>query len=216
MPFVEYQSGDFIFYVQANNGNCFSPVTTHNLHILPALDLSFEVSPEEVTPPGEVNAAVTNPKANIDYLWLLANGDTQPGETINFMISDGTYNPYPLGLTATDEFACQDTTLRIILISYNGVEANIPNIFTPNGDGINDIFGLNNSNPNVPPFLSNYETYTVNIFNRWGGHIASFEEGGYWDGGEVADGTYFYVITGKDQTGEDFLFKGDITLVRGQ
>ncbi len=87
----------------------------------------------------------------------------------------------------------------------------IPNIFTPNGDGTNDVFVLT---------LSNIEEVKTTIVNRWGMLIYKWEGiNGSWDGhtkaGEpVSEGTYYYIITGKDNTGESFEYKGPIVVKR--
>ena len=66
----------------------------------------------------------------------------------------------------------------------------IPTIFTPNDDGINDIFNA---------VLENSESFSMTIFNRWGSSI--FETNSVdigWDGkkngNKVAEGTYFFLI----------------------
>jgi gliding motility-associated-like protein len=87
----------------------------------------------------------------------------------------------------------------------------IPNSFTPNGDGLNDIF--------KPKTLAELENYTMLIFNRWGQLI--FESNDLkkgWDGkykGKLLEfGVYTYRIeaTEKDTT-EKKVFSGRVTLV---
>jgi len=63
----------------------------------------------------------------------------------------------------------------------------IPNVITANGDGWNDIFMID--------YLNLYDIKRVTIFNRWGTQV--FHSDDYqndWDGGDVSDGVYFYVI----------------------
>ena len=67
----------------------------------------------------------------------------------------------------------------------------IPNIFTPNGDGINDLFTI--------PCLSTTQTGELIVFNRWGDVV--YETDKYhnqWDGTHngqpLPDGTYFYIL----------------------
>ena len=87
----------------------------------------------------------------------------------------------------------------------------IPSVFTPNSDGINDLWDIYN--------IELYEPdVTVKIFNRWG-QLVYESEGSYepWDGvgllslnnQEIA--TYYYVI--NLQNGDD-VFKGAVTIVR--
>jgi gliding motility-associated-like protein len=64
----------------------------------------------------------------------------------------------------------------------------IPNVLTPNGDGLNDIFVIRN--------LLVYDYRKIVIFNRWGKAVYTSE--GYnndWDGKGVSDGVYFVVVT---------------------
>jgi gliding motility-associated-like protein/uncharacterized repeat protein (TIGR01451 family) len=86
---------------------------------------------------------------------------------------------------------------------------NIPNVFTPNGDGVNDTFEIAG--------LSDYPDNTIDIFNRWGNSI--YHKQGYlndWTGNGLNEGTYFYVITIKDSAGISATFKGYVTLLRSR
>lgn len=70
------------------------------------------------------------------------------------------------------------------------IELNLPNVFTPNGDGVNDVLSL----PSLP------ENSKLSILNRWGSKVfeTNNASGSYWDGTnkgmESQEGTYFYVI----------------------
>jgi gliding motility-associated-like protein len=73
----------------------------------------------------------------------------------------------------------------------------VPNIFTPNGDGINDLWKL--------PF-SGGDDKTVTIMNRWGNVVYASELNGFnWDGKgqgqDVSDGVYFYRISNTNIAG---------------
>lgn len=83
----------------------------------------------------------------------------------------------------------------------------IPNIFTPNNDGINDAF--------VIPGLLSYPDNELNIFNRGGGSV--YQKRSYqndWVAPGLADGTYFYVLKVKI-TGDQYeTYKGYVTVLR--
>jgi gliding motility-associated-like protein len=87
----------------------------------------------------------------------------------------------------------------------------VPNIFTPNKDGINDLFFINTKYVN---------TLNVLIYNRWGQKICELTNTSQtWDGrttkGEqCSEGTYYYVLEAKDVLGKEYKQRGFITLIR--
>ena len=92
-------------------------------------------------------------------------------------------------LTVTNEEGCEDTTSVVVNVRQL---LEIPNAFSPNGDGINDTWEIKN--------IEYYPAAKVEIYNRWGNLI--YEKTSYrseWDGtyrGAVLPvSTYFYVIT---------------------
>jgi len=84
----------------------------------------------------------------------------------------------------------------------------IPNVFTPNGDGINDLFYADSVNYTVNRFL---------IYDRWGVLVFESVPGQPWDGNfnnkECSDGTYYYTFSYK-WNGEDDSVAGFVTLIR--
>lgn len=87
----------------------------------------------------------------------------------------------------------------------------IPNAFTPNGDGKNDL---------LRPLSVGYSAYKYfRVFNRWGELVFETETiGDGWDGfyrGKKADiGTYFWLLSAEDKEGTVHQKKGDATLLR--
>ena len=82
----------------------------------------------------------------------------------------------------------------------------LPNIMTPNGDGLNDVLHIGN--------LEEYDTKKLIIYNRWGTPVyRSDDYQNDWDGGNVAHGVYFYVVYVKNRltSGE---CKGTITIIQ--
>jgi len=83
----------------------------------------------------------------------------------------------------------------------------ITNVFTPNGDGVNDTF--------VIPHLETYLENEITIINRWGNVV--YQKTNYkndWDGSGLVEGTYFYVLRAKNKTGVWDTYKGYLTLLR--
>jgi gliding motility-associated-like protein len=91
----------------------------------------------------------------------------------------------------------------------------IPNVFTPNGDGINEIFYVS---------TNGVTEITGTIFNRWGKKI--FEWNGTpsttlgWDGkingNKAEDGAYYYIISAKGADGKEYNEKGYLQLINGK
>lgn len=107
----------------------------------------------------------------------------------------GSPGNYIVTLIVEDHAGCTDTFSIQILIS---VDLEVPNVFTPNGDGINDFFQLPNDALDV---------YDVVIVNRWGNTI--YEGNGQkgpnlWDGRTAngtmcTEGVYFYRVSGTNK-----------------
>jgi trimeric autotransporter adhesin len=86
----------------------------------------------------------------------------------------------------------------------------IPNVFTPNGDGNNEVFKINSSG---------LKTLNCAIFDRWGLKMYEWDGiNGYWDGnaksGPAPDGTYFYIINYTDQLDKTTTEKGFLNLFK--
>jgi gliding motility-associated-like protein len=79
----------------------------------------------------------------------------------------------------------------------------IPNVFTPNNDGSNEVFFIRN----LPAADAR-----VLITNRWGKEV--YKSGSYqnnWNGGDTVDGMYYYTVTIGSQT-----YNGWLEIMRGQ
>lgn len=100
--------------------------------------------------------AFTNYSRAIDPSYLWSFGDEETSEAINPTHFYKDIIPYRVMLTVTDNIGCEDS---IGLSTKPPLEIFIPNSFTPNGDGINDLFRVVGSNV--------YE-YEIRIFDRWG------------------------------------------------
>ncbi len=113
-------------------------------------------------------------------------------------------------LSMTHSSGC--TYNREFTLRVQEPELEIPNIFTPNGDGINDNWSFR-----VPKEI---KLISCTIFDRWGEKI--YQTKGNtpinWDGkyksGSVLSGVYVYIIEFVDSKGENKVLAGDVTVVR--
>jgi gliding motility-associated-like protein len=106
-------------------------------------------------------------------------------------------------------YGCKDTARRTVVI--DPVFAIwIPNVFTPDGDGINDLF--------FSKGFGILELQTL-IFDRWGellfeGYALNSQWGGYYKGVEVQEDVYVYKIRARDVFNEWHEFIGRVTLIK--
>lgn len=109
------------------------------------------------------------------------------------------------------EFGEEDISPFAISISESKLE--FPNAFSPNGDGINDIYKAKSGYQSIVEF----DAY---IFNRWGVKLYEWHDpAGGWDGKykgkDVAQGVYYCLVKAKGADGRIFNFKKDVNLLRG-
>ena len=176
---------------------------------------SFNIAPK-ASPVASFNTITSGPLSQLVHFvstsqgatslhWDFGNGNisTQQDPGQNFK------NPgsYPVALVAYNAEGCQDTLYKDIVIT-EGVF--VPNVFSPNGDGVNDVFYIPHAG---------LKEFNFQVFNRWGTMIweTSVPEV-RWDGRTAAGvmipgGTYYYVLKAASET-EDYSQKGFITVFK--
>jgi len=143
------------------------------------------------------------------FVWTI-NGSTQSSNDNTLFISwYDTTNTYLINVYGIDNLGCKSNTTGINLHTNACQRFFAPNSFTPNGDGINDIFEVRG--------LSVYKPI-VKIFNRWGVEVY-VSSNLYWTGdsgsGYYCDnGVYNWIIEYKDKDGFNKIQKGFVTLIR--
>ena len=156
-----------------------------------------------------MNVTFTNTSTGaVSYLWQFGTGDTSTTVSPNY-----TYIPlgqFTACLIATSGTGCSDTACSSIDVFINSVFV-IPNVFTPNDDGLNDIFTVK---------AIGLKTMNAEIYNRWGQKMYEWHTtNGGWDGrtasGVLApDGTYYFIINAVGIDKKEYLEKGAFTLIR--
>ena len=155
------------------------------------------------------------------YTWQYSNYDASgnPQDSAFVLVDDaldslaafiGPSGNFQAGLTQGDmdiyviDQCGAEGTFNISVIAC---DTEIPNVFSPNGDSMNDFFRI--------PGIEGFPNSKLEIYNRWGNVIyQSNDYGGGWDGRinnePVADGTYYYILRRSD--GENF--HGGLTITR--
>ncbi len=188
-----------MYWVQVITNNC-SNSDTINVYYSPLLNL-FIGNDTTLCYGKLIKLDATN--ANSTYKWQ----DNSNNST--FIVNQkGTY-----WVTVTDNNNCLvSDTIKITYQDCFTPDIYIPNAFTPNGDGLNDVFKIET--------LAEFSEFHLYIYNRWGEQIFYSEDKNKgWDGtfkGKVVpNGVYVYQVTGiiKD-TNKQIKRNGTITILR--
>ncbi len=195
------QTGNYIITLKVDYPLCPSVVKTHTVQVLPQpiVNLGRDTT---ICPHGDA-IKITNEVYDpaVTYLW-------STGQTGAAIVINDTGNYWLRGVSSG---GC--TAADSLLVS-NACYLNIPNSFTPNGDGMNDYF--------FPRQLlaSRVEKFSMKVFNRWGETI--FEttnvNGRGWDGSlngkNQNTGTYIYTIIATIEGLGEQKYQGNVTLLR--
>lgn len=141
------------------------------------------------------------------YLWTppsglssatILNPNASPQVTTTYTLKVTS----PIGCTATD-----DVTIAVVPYCIKPMGA-----FTPNGDGINDLWLVTNGTGCL-------SSAKVQVYNRNGGKVFEAQDyknnwNGTYNGKPLPDGTYYFVITYRLINGKDEFLKGNVTILR--
>ena len=147
------------------------------------------------------------------WTWIFPDSSSLYFQSTDQSISFSQGGPQQIALAITDNLGCIDTAFVTIYVSDPDIW--VPNVFTPNGDGINDIVEL--------PYPS-FKSYDIQILNRWGNLVFELEDQtgiAVWDGydfnGQLhTDGVFFYRLRGEMLGGTLIDKHGFIHLVKGE
>ncbi|MBC3538139.1 gliding motility-associated C-terminal domain-containing protein [Rufibacter sediminis] len=181
------------YWVEATRGDC-----TFRDEVKIEFSNPFSIHLGQDTTLCEGSSVLFDPKAPMDATVKWSDGSSGPTLQVN---KAGTY------WVEVQRGAC--TERDEVLVTYCTIDLFIPNIFTPNADGLNDSFfvrGLLSESAN------NGTEWELTVFNRWGGQV--YHNRNYkndWDGGKLKEGSYFYLLANKDQKKN---YKGYVEILR--
>lgn len=197
------QSGDYSLEVTTGCGMDTSAMLNVNIAAGPTAGFEYE------NYPGNEVKFIDRSISGATWLWDFGDGST--GSNTNLQNPFHSYpgpGTYQVTMITWDIFGCSDTITQAVIVTDPSFF--IPNVFSPNGDGVNDVaqtnFGLLND-------------IRFHIYNRWGREVFFTNNNTtWWDGKfkgkDAPDGVYFYLLEAIDVQENAVSEKGNITLLR--
>ena len=136
----------------------------------------------------------------------------------------GVWGDYDVTFYVTTEHGCSDQITHRIVIED---DLEFPNIITPNGDNINDVFAIKKLNTDInPDDPDGYRQNTLHIYDRWGKQVYKAENYDtymkeeqlhigrhYFDGANLPDGVYYFKFYYKGRV-KTVNYHGSLTIIR--
>lgn len=199
-------AGIITLSVTMANGTA-SAVATKTIVVTRSAKASFNASLNSVGFPTELS--LTDYSSNSTKNYWIFNG-TDKDSSSYFVKPYAASGNYTVTQVAVGKNGCNDTLSYAFRISdSSGVI--LPNTFSPNGDGINDVY---------KPIARGISSMKGWVYNRYGALISSWDKpNGFWDGYttsgmECRQGEYFVIIEATGFDGKSYKLKGTIYLVK--
>lgn len=192
------KEGDY-YAELTNRNNC--PVISNTVNVS-IFEMEVSAGENESILKGESIILNGSSSDNFSYNWS-PSLELSDNTSLTPLAKPTTSTTYTL--IATSTLGCQDSSnVTIELIE----KISIPNAFSPNGDGLNDTWEIENINA--------WQPIELTIFNRWGSKVfESYGEYQPWEGtyngGKLPVGTYYYIL---NIDGGNDSFRGALTITK--
>ena len=187
---------------------CSSAVGPYSVGSTSGVLAAFTSNPMTGQTPLTVNFTNQSSANATHYLWHFGISDTSTQVNPVYIIVPS--GEFIVCLTAYNIYNCANTHCDSVNVDQNS-QFIIPNVFTPNGDNINDMFTVKGVS---------LKTLDAEVFNRWGEKVYEWHTtSGGWDGRTASgllspSGTYFFIINASGMDGKKYFEKGSFTLIR--
>ncbi len=207
-PYASVQTKSF-FVLYAQSGDCFNSDTVQ-VNSMPKVTADFNLNTTTAIVPA--NIKFYNKSINaFFYSWIFdETGSKSNQENPEYLYSKN--GKFIIWLIAKDSLGCTDSIFKTITILPKPF-LTIPNVFSPNNDGFNDLFAFD--------FAENtFEYISYQIYNRWGDLLyeTSIPGGTWWNGTykniPSPEAVYFYIVEAKDIASKHYNLHGTVTLIR--
>ena len=233
-PVIDFTNGGSysVKLVITTPEGCMDSVTKWNyITTSPQPDIDFLASPEI--------SMISDNGGNVDFtaylsdnvtgdltsnlVWDFGDGEETQGEVTTSHVYS-TWGDYVVTLTLVTQGGCGDSVSHTVIVEDDLI---FPNVITPNGDGINDVWAIGNLNTDInPEDPDEYRHNELRISDRWGKVVFHVKNYDTWSkdgqihlgenpftGDDLSDGVYYYTFTykGKAKTTQ---WHGSITIIR--
>lgn len=220
-PTHTYAEGTYTlkYYAMSDEGCIDSIISEGGIAVYPKPKASFTwnpVYPSVLNPIVTYNNTTTPQTPSTEYYWQMQYDRDNPLSfqtltTHNATFDYSQYNEnvsgnYNVRLVARTRnhapsgnvILCADTAANNVLVINDFLQ--FPNVVTPNGDGINDVFFIQNLVEGLA-----YPINSLDVYNQWGARVFHREnissESDFWDPADLPDGTYFYRFSARGYNG---------------
>ena len=209
------EAGRYKVQLIANSNYCGGADTTFEEVVIKSLSQQSGFLVDYVPCNGDAKASFRSLSNDFEhYIWIV-DGVEVAADTTFIQIEFDEIGAHVIELQSLDS-SCERyfTSKQTIDIKEGDGKYEMPNVFTPNGDGQNETFGI------IGEFSTNYfMDFSFKIFNRWGIELySSTSFKGTWNGkfedNDVPQGVYYYVIIYKDLCGKNVEDRGFVHLLR--
>ncbi|KAA5534897.1 T9SS type B sorting domain-containing protein [Taibaiella lutea] len=190
-----------------NSNGCDSLITLDlKVHPLPNVTLEYEPHLRDVLCEGDTISLIG--AGAKEYIYYNNLGDTlrdRQRPVVKIITDENHYF-----VKGTDEYGCSGQS-GVTIYAEACCNIMIPNAFSPNGDGLNDGFGVET--------LGHPYNFVLQVFDRWGkrvfiSHNPKEKWDGKYNGGNMGMGTYYYIVTANCSNTTSYKQKGDVNLIR--
>lgn len=209
-PFAKRLPGTITYSLHVTDRNGCASLKSDSVIITVARPAVLNAGKDAVLAMGQplqLFAADVNNTGFTQYQWSPSYGLDNPFAAGPVTVLDRDVHYY---VTASNSIGCTATD-DIIIKVYRGPDIYVPNAFTPDGNGLNDILKA------IPVGIKDFRYFR--IYNRWGQTVFNTNNPNFgWDGktsGALPQpGTYTWLAEGTDYKGNSILRKGTVTIVR--
>lgn len=168
--------------------------------------LSIEARPRHADLNEYIEFSLTNYSTEDSITWRFQDGFTTSKNNFSRAFESSGWKHFFVSVYTP--YGCETIIRDSVLVHFQ--EVSIPNIFTPNGDGLNDEMFIKGEG------ITSFE---LRIFDRWGSVVVDLQNKNWngldKNGNPCSDGVYFYIFDYITDNGEKLTKKGNVTLMRG-